>query len=32
MEYKGALYGKIGNMYLPLFSTTDDWEKMENEI
>lgn len=32
MEYKGKLYGKVGNMLLPLENTTDDFERMEKEI
>ena len=29
MEYKGKLYGKIGNELIPLISTTDDVELLE---
>jgi hypothetical protein len=32
MEYKGKLYGKVGEQVFPLLNTTDDWEKMENRI
>lgn len=32
MEYKGKLYGKVGNHTFPLLHTTDDWEKMEKQI
>lgn len=32
MEYKGKLYGKVGEIVFPLLHTTDDWEKMENRI
>ena len=32
MEYKGKLYGKVGEIVFPLLNTTDDWEKMENRI
>lgn len=32
MEYKGKLYGKVGNTYFPLLKTTDDIEALENEI
>ncbi len=31
MEYKGKLYGKVGNAYLPLLSSTDDFERLEKE-
>ena len=32
MEYKGKLYGKVGEIVFPLLHTTDDWERMENRI
>lgn len=32
MEYKGKLYGKMGNTYFPLLHTTDDWEHLENKV
>jgi hypothetical protein len=32
MEYKGKLYGKVGNSLFPLLYTTDDWEAMEKRI
>lgn len=32
MEYKGKLYGKVGNITFPLLHTTDDWEAMEKRI
>lgn len=32
MEYKGKLYGKVGNTTFPLLHTTDDWEAMEKKI
>ena len=33
MEYKGKLYGKVGNSYFPLTETTEDIEniKLKNE-
>ena len=32
MEYKGKLYGKVGDNYIPLEATTDDIEKMQDAI
>lgn len=32
MEYKGKLYGKLGNKYLDTGKTSADWDKTANEI
>jgi NTP pyrophosphatase (non-canonical NTP hydrolase) len=32
MEYKGQLFGKVGKSYLPLESTTEDFELLKNQI
>jgi hypothetical protein len=33
MEYKGKLYGKLGNdLYFDTSHTTDEWDKMEAKI
>jgi hypothetical protein len=29
MEYKGKLYGKVGNCYFPLENTTDDFDSLQ---
>jgi hypothetical protein len=29
MEYQGKLYGKVGNKYVPLTKTSDDFDKLE---
>lgn len=29
MEYKGKLYGKVGNSYFPLLATSDDFDKLK---
>lgn len=31
MEYKGNLYGKVGQNYFPLEATTDDFERLEKQ-
>ncbi|MDD5013565.1 MAG: hypothetical protein PHW73_00500 [Atribacterota bacterium] len=32
MEYKGKLYGKVGNYYIPLENTTDDFEDLQKRL
>jgi len=32
MEYKGKLYGKVGNGYFPLLETTEDIEKLRRSV
>lgn len=32
MEYKGNLYGKVGSSYIPLVMTTEDVDKLEQEV
>jgi len=32
MEYKGKLYGKVGNSYFPLDATSDDFDGMQKNI
>ena len=32
MEYKGKLYGKVGEIFFPLLNTTDDWEALEKKV
>ena len=32
MEYKGKLYGKVGDSLIPLEATTEDFERMEERI
>lgn len=32
MEYKGKLYGRVGNTYFPLIETTDDVENLKRKI
>ena len=32
MEYKGKLYGKLGHKYFDTAKTSEDWDKMEDEI
>ena len=31
MEYKGKLYGKVGDSLVPLEATTDDFERLEKQ-
>lgn len=31
MDYKGKLYGKIGNKYFDTSYTSDDWDRLNNE-
>lgn len=32
MEYKGKLYGRVGEIYFPLMETSEDVERMKKEI
>ena len=32
MEYKGKLYGKIGRKYVPLKLTSDDCDRMQDQL
>ncbi len=32
MEYKGKLYGKIGNKYFDTSHTTEDWDKLTSRV
>jgi len=32
MEYSGKLFGKVGNKYFPLESTTEDFECLQKNI
>ena len=32
MEYKGKLYGKIGNKYFDTSHTAEDWDKLTDRI
>jgi uncharacterized protein YllA (UPF0747 family) len=32
MQYKGKLYGKVGNSYIPLESTTEDYDYLERQL
>lgn len=32
MKYTGKLYGKVGNLYIPIEANTDDWEALEKRV
>ena len=32
MEYKGKLYGKIGNKYFDTSHTAEDWDKLTDRV
>lgn len=31
-KFKGKLYGKVGNVYVPMLNTAEDWDKLEQRV